>query len=498
MKIQTAILLPAIGLLLFSSNLRADSGTWLPNPGNSDWNNGANWTSGTPPSDVATFDVSSQTSVVITAYTGVDSIVFDPGANSFTITSSVSDAFNFDGDGITNNSGVVQNFVAATNDAGSGGGFVFYDGTVGPNVVFTTYARTADTGNNGYVAFEFASAGSGTFHNLGASTASGAGGRTDFFYGSTAANSTIINEGGTGPGAPGGATAFLLHSATAGDATLIANGGTDGGEGGLFSFTGTGEGARARVELHGNGSLDISGKSAEGLTIGSLSGDGVVFLGSRNLSIGSNNSSTSFAGLLQDGGVVGGSDGSVTKVGSGTLVLSGVNSYTGGTVVEEGTLQVKTGKGSGTGPGSVQVNAGTFGGRSNIAGAVRIGSGTGTGAYLAPGIKGAGVLVIRNSLTFKADASYNCDLSLTQAKADEVIAKGVTIESGAQFALSAKGTQILPAGTVFTVIDNKSRQPISGSFANLPDNSTITANGNTLAVTYEGGDGNDLTLTVLR
>lgn len=40
--------------------------------------------------------------------------------------------------------------------------------------------------------------------------------------------------------------------------------------------------------------------------------------------------------------------------------------------------------------------------------------------------------------------------------------------------------------------------PISGVFANLADGSTITAGSNTLQVSYEGGDGNDLTLTVVR
>ena len=41
-------------------------------------------------------------------------------------------------------------------------------------------------------------------------------------------------------------------------------------------------------------------------------------------------------------------------------------------------------------------------------------------------------------------------------------------------------------------------RPISGVFANLPDGSTLTAGSNTLQVSYTGGDGNDLTLTVVR
>jgi hypothetical protein len=47
------------------------------------------------------------------------------------------------------------------------------------------------------------------------------------------------------------------------------------------------------------------------------------------------------------------------------------------------------------------------------------------------------------------------------------------------------------------VIDNPSGTPIAGTFANLADGSTLTVNGNTFQASYEGGDGNDLTLTVV-
>ena len=56
---------------------------------------------------------------------------------------------------------------------------------------------------------------------------------------------------------------------------------------------------------------------------------------------------------------------------------------------------------------------------------------------------------------------------------------------------------ILPSGIVFTVIGNPSRKPISGNLANLTDGRTITVGSNTFQANYEGGDGNDLTLTVV-
>jgi autotransporter-associated beta strand protein len=74
------------------------------------------------------------------------------------------------------------------------------------------------------------------------------------------------------------------------------------------------------------------------LSFGSLSGSG--YLDNQNsagntLSIGGNNKSTTFAGSI-----VNGSGLSLTKVGAGTLSLTGVNSYTDGTTVNGGKLLI--------------------------------------------------------------------------------------------------------------------------------------------------------------
>ncbi len=47
------------------------------------------------------------------------------------------------------------------------------------------------------------------------------------------------------------------------------------------------------------------------------------------------------------------------------------------------------------------------------------------------------------------------------------------------------------------MISNTAATPISGTFANLADGSTLTAGHNKFQVSYSGGDGNDLTLTVV-
>ena len=111
-------------------------------------------------------------------------------------------------------------------------------------------------------------------------------------------------------------------------------------------------------------------------------------------------------------------------------------------------------------------------------------------------MNGAAGLTTQSSLTFNADGTYNCEVDTNKSKSDKITAKGVTINHGALFSFIAIGNQTLAQGTVFTVINNTSRNPLTGTFANLADGATIIAGGNTFQASYEGGDGNDLTLTV--
>ena len=137
-------------------------------------------------------------------------------------------------------------------------------------------------------------------------------GATSFNGTSTAGHATITNDG---PGfylANGGSTTFN-DSSTADSAILVANLGYPHSGGAAIVFNGASTGGTARVEVFGNGYLDISGHQS-GLTIGSIEGSGNVSLGANNLRVGTNGINTSFSGVISGSG-------SLAKVGSGVLTL---------------------------------------------------------------------------------------------------------------------------------------------------------------------------------
>jgi autotransporter-associated beta strand protein len=213
-----------------------------------------------------------------------------------------------------------------------------------------------------------------------------------------------------------------------------------------------------------------------------------------NLVVGGNNLSTTFSGTIQ-------SMGSLNKLGTGTLILGGASTYSGGTTtVEDGALIVNNLTGSGTGTGAVTVNAGTLGGSGILAGPMTVGTGSGSGAFLAPsfGRNKQVTLTLQSSLTLQSDATYTYTFAAKnrQVRTDLVKAVDVTID-GAAIAISGSIQGQLRVGTVLTVISNTGAHFINGTFSNLPDGAFVNVDGNNLQASYTGGDGNDLTLTVV-
>ena len=189
-------------------------------------------------------------------------------------------------------------------------------------------------------------------------------------------------------------------------------------------------------------------------------------LGSNKLTVGSNNLSTTFSGVIDDQCF----GGSLTKVGSGKLTLSQANTYTGGTAISAGTLFVTNTRRSGTGSGAVQVNAGKLGGTGRISGTVLVGTGSGVGAFLTPGTMTAipATLTIQKMLTFRADATFHFGFRSSNITADKVVGRGVTSGSGALIFFDHVDSGALPLGTVFTAMITPRRLQLRAGLPILP------------------------------
>jgi autotransporter-associated beta strand protein len=100
----------------------------------------------------------------------------------------------------------------------------------------------------------------------------------------------------------------------------------------------------------GNQSVNLTMPEATTYNIGGLKGSANFDLAVSNLSVGSNNQSTTYDGVL-----MGAFNNSLTKVGTGTLTLTGANTYGGSTTVSNGALQVGNGGAGQTGTGALIV-----------------------------------------------------------------------------------------------------------------------------------------------
>jgi fibronectin-binding autotransporter adhesin len=365
-----------------------------------------------------------------------------------------------------------------------GGVTLFYISSTAGNGTFITNGGTVSGGDRGATRFfDSSTAGNGAFTTNGATVSNTLGGLTTFSDSSTAGNGAFTTNGATVSGAGGGVMEFY-DSSSAGAATLIANGGMNGGQGGRISFYTLSTGGTARVEVFGNGDLDIGFHYSSGVTIGSIEGSGNVFLGANNLTLGSNALSTTFSGVIQDGGL--GPGGSLTKIGIGTLTLNGTNTYTGATTVSAGTLLV-----NGSLTSNVTVNGGTFGGAGTVPNIV-----VNSGATLGPG-SSPGILFVTGNLTLNLGATYLVDLNGTAVgtQYDQTEVVGTVNLNNGTLSLSLGFTPAL--GTQFMIISNALSDAVVGTFNGLSEGATFTSGGTIFKISYQGGNGNDVVLSVV-
>lgn len=304
----------------------------------------------------------------------------------------------------------------------------------------TAGAATISNADGSQIRFDGAgtSAGTATITNSGSSTLPAVQNSTTIFdTTSTAGNASIINISD-------GRTQFLASS-SAGSATITNNVG-----GGTF-FEDTSTAASARLITIGTGFVDFSRSTAAANTAGSIEGSGELRLGSIDFTVGSNNLSTTYSGVIQDGGTNGGTGASLTKTGTGTLTLSGINTYTGGTTVNQGTLSV-----NGT-IGAVDVmSGGTLGGIGTVGNTI-----VASGATIAPG-NSIGTLNVAGDITLAAGSIYSVELAGSGAS-DLIAASGVATLQGGSVAITALDPQTsYQTGQVYRILT--AQGGVSGAF----------------------------------
>ena len=202
----------------------------------------------------------------------------------------------------------------------------------------------------------------------------------------TNGNSATLSGAISGPGGltkVGAGTLTLSGSSTYTGATSVNAGTLQAGAVNAFS-------PFSAFTVASGATLDLNSFNQ---TIGSLAGAGSATLGSAMLTTGNDNTSTTFSGTISG-------TGSLTKIGSGTLMLTGINTYSGRTAVNGGTLEVD---GSIAPSSLTTVNSGgTLTGIGTVGNLTVAGGGTFAPGSGAPGSS----MTVAGNLAFQSGALY--------------------------------------------------------------------------------------------
>ena len=201
-------------------------------------------------------------------------------------------------------------------------------------------------------------------------------------------------------------------------------------------------------------------------------------------SIDTNGRSVTLAGNLTSTG------GSFSKLGAGTLDLTGADTYTGPTTVGAGTLLVDGSDAS----SAIEVkNGATLGGHGSV-GAVTVDA----GGFLSPGDSPGQITASSLTLDYGSDYVAQLGGATPGTGYDQTVvqAGGSVNLNGATLDLSRYAGYVPTGGESFDLIVNDTGQAVSGTFAHLYEGATTTIDGYGFSVTYHGGpSGNDVVLT---
>lgn len=226
----------------------------------------------------------------------------------------------------------------------------------------------------------------------------------------------------------------------------------------IATFSGTASGGQARFVLDATSTLNVEGTGTGVFTVGSLEGAGSVNYRNQQFMVGGNNLSTTFSGAIT--GV-----GPVVKTGTGTLVLSGTNFYTGGTILNSGGLVA-----NGILSSMVTVNGGTLAGVGTIGGGVVANGGT-----LAPGnsigANAIGTMTLNGNLVHNSAGTYQVEVNAA-GQGDRINATGTATLNGGTVQVVAQQGSYAPR-TTYTIVN--ATGGVTGTFSSVASNYAFLA-----------------------
>lgn len=270
--------------------------------------------------------------------------------------------------------------------------------------------------------------------------------------------------------------------------------------GGAATFSATGAGNSILVDQLSAMGLITANATDGDATI--VNANAISFAGN----VVGNYSLTALAGGISDGGPVSATDGLVltapgtstlaqalagpgglTFNGTGTLTVSGANTFTGDTILNNGTM-VLTGS---LGGSDVLVAGGSFRGTGDMA------SLTATGGIVRPG-QSAGSFTSADLADLGAGNTFVVEINGTTPGTgySRVVADGVKLAGTLELTQSSPFTPMI--GSKYTIVDNTGSEPVTGTFAGLPEGATLNLGSQKFVITYAGGVGaNDVVLTAI-
>ena len=328
-----------------------------------------------------------------------------------------------------------------------------------------------------------------TVVNYGTITADGSGKAVDLGSGHSQlqilGGSAVVNgdiSGGTGGSsllvAPGSGNAFSYGGVISNFASVATGAGTVTLTG-ANTYTGDTTATGTRLVLGNASALGTGRLLAAGPTVvygsGLSIGNAVVLQGDTTLEVDG-------ADIATQAGVISGAA-ALRKSGTGTLVLSGANTATGGTTVQAGSLQVGSAAATSASlAGDVQVAGGaTLTGGGNIGGNV-VNAGT-----VAPGV-GLGTLTIGGNYTQQVGGTLAIDAT-PAGQSDQLVVGGKATIAGSTLVLGQGGTWA--PRTNYTILT--AAQGVSGQFAGASStlvflNPVLSYTANTVGLSLERND----------